>query len=725
MSAAAGCRAEWLCRNVLITDVSIFAGKKPHSTKREVTESVFDYDVFFSYRHKPLDAEITQKTFHALEGYRLPAALRKRGFPEIRRAFRDTEELPVSRILTDTIDKALHSTNCLVVVCSTDTPDSEWIDREVGVFIELGRADHIYPLLISGDPEHSFPPSLKLVPDIMDRVMDIRDSDSNIRKMLAKEESELLRVIAGVVGCRESELVREHKLRKTRRTAARSVAAAAVLAAVVGVSLSLMKLAQNYRDIKSLQEAASMRILNELTYGLPDHLTNVSGAYGRIAEILKQNTVDLEHVLSLSSDKATAAYESAANYEKLANASTVLGRYKEALEAQQIAIARYQDLSEQDVEESHAKLASAYNNLGILYHAAGHYAEAASAFEKAITELSPSADNRKQLASFYLNAGTNAIDSGDMALAEKSLNESISLLPDPGNEEELTTAVRAHLNYGILQYQGGRFPDAEEQLRASCALCEQLLESADSLQNRKLYVQAKGDLALVLSDSGNYDEADSVYADAIRMAEILAEDTENTESQRVLADLYNNLARSYKTRGENKAADAIYALAVDIYRSLSERTGSDRDRAEYAVKLINLGENAFKQADYERSRNCFEEGLKVYKSVLDGLGDLDRAQYLSWHSYYLLVCERDFAASLEDALAAYRLQPDSDLVEMILAYACLYNGYYEDADILFREVASIGRGEIDMMQQDLDSQEQAGLYSEHIPAVRDLLENMY
>ena len=144
----------------------------------------FIYDVFFSYRHKPLDAEITQKTFHALESYRLPDALRKRGYSDIQRAFRDTEELPVSRILTDTIDKALHSTNCLVVVCSPDTPSSEWIDREVAVFIEMGRADHIYPLLISGDPEQAFPPSLKLVPDIMDRVMDIRVEDNSVKKMM-------------------------------------------------------------------------------------------------------------------------------------------------------------------------------------------------------------------------------------------------------------------------------------------------------------------------------------------------------------------------------------------------------------------------------------------------------------------------------------------------------------------------------------------------------------
>ena len=59
-------------------------------------EQQFDYDIFLSYRHKNLDSIITQKTFHHVESYRLPASLRRKGFRDIRRAFRDTEELPVS-----------------------------------------------------------------------------------------------------------------------------------------------------------------------------------------------------------------------------------------------------------------------------------------------------------------------------------------------------------------------------------------------------------------------------------------------------------------------------------------------------------------------------------------------------------------------------------------------------------------------------------------------------
>ena len=126
----------------------------------------YDYDVFFSYRHKPLDSQITEKLFNLIESYKLPDSLRNKGYEGVKRAFRDTEELSVSRVLTATIDNALQNTNCLIVVCSTDTPFSEWVDREVVVFIERGRAGHIYPLLINGDPETSFPPSLKKIPGI-------------------------------------------------------------------------------------------------------------------------------------------------------------------------------------------------------------------------------------------------------------------------------------------------------------------------------------------------------------------------------------------------------------------------------------------------------------------------------------------------------------------------------------------------------------------------------
>ena len=464
----------------------------------------FDYDVFFSYRHRQLDGEITQKTFNALESYRLPKALREKGFQDIHRAFRDTEELPVSRILTDTIDKALHSTNCLVVVCSTDTPSSEWIDREVETFIEIGRADHIYPLLITGDPEHSFPPSLKLVPNLMDRVMDIRTPGNNVKKMMAKEETELLRVISGVVGCKETELLREHKLRRNRRLAARTGTAAATFAVVAGVSLGLMNLAQNYREQAQQREQASMSILSELTYGLPTNLVDVPGAYSRIAGILEQNTQDIEKILQMSAEKEKAAYEAAANYEKLANASSVLGQYDKAIEAEDVAIARFEELAQGGGDAGRKALASAWHNKGTLLNKAGRYAEAAGSYETALTGYSgKSTEDRLTRAVWLFDAGANAVNQGKVEMAEAAFVDSLQLLAEVEESvEQLSTTAKTNYNYGVLCYRTGDYDTAGSKLEAACNFYEKLRkETGDKyLQDRKDHLNAMSSLATLLTD---------------------------------------------------------------------------------------------------------------------------------------------------------------------------------------------------------------------------------
>ena len=686
----------------------------------------FRYDVFFSYRHKPLDAVITQKAFNLIESYRLPGALHDKGYEEVRRAFRDTEELPVSRILTDTIDQALHSTRCLIVVCSTDTPSSEWIDREVEKFIELGRADYIYPLLITGDPEQSFPPSLKLVPDIQSRVMDIRTPGNQIKKMMAKAQIELLRAISGVAGCSERELVREHKLRRNRRLALRVGSGLAAFAAVAFVSLGLMNLAQSYRETAQKQEAASMRILSELTYSLPDHLTNVPGAYSRIAGILQRNTEDINAVLRLSTDRTAAETEAAANYQKLANAGAVLGRYGDALSAQQTAIEHYEELVSQGVDGSGENLASAYNNLGNLLNASGRYDEAASAYHSAIDQQRTSGENPLRLAEFYLNAGANAVNLGSSEEAAEYFDAGIRLLDFIGEDpDSIDVAARIHLNYGVMLYRGGSLSDAEDHLRTACARYEELTGMIDSLQNRAQSVQAESMLAAVLSDSGKFSEADRCYERAITAAEELAQDKENLVYQRSLAQLCNNRAMSYNMHGDYLPADGFFSRAAGLYKEIADRTGAASDRAMAALTLLNLGENAFKLPDYSRSKECFESGLSVYESVLDQLGTFDTAQYRAWLSYYQLIHCREPYEAFQSALSACELQPDNIFNNLILGYACLYSGYYEDADTIFTAVASLGEGQVEVILGDLAAQQAAGLSSEHIPALIDKLNSLH
>ena len=683
--------------------------------------SKFNYDVFLSYRHKPLDETITKRVFNMLESYRLPKKLHDKGCPDIQRVFRDTEELAVREILTETIDEALLSTNCLVVVCSTDTPSSEWVDREVNMFIRMGRAEHIYPLLISGDPERSFPPSLKLVPDVMNRLMDVRSKDDDPAAIMARAETALLKVVADIAGCDDDELLREHVLRRNRRFAARTLTAVGVLAAIVGVSLGLMHMASNYRDTARVREEASMRILNELTYSLPDHLTNVPGAYSRIEHILRRNTEDLNAIARLSENREAAEFEAAANFEKLAAAERVLGAYEESMASEDEAIGIFTELSDAKYENSGRALASAYNNRGSILSAAGWYEEASADYEKAIGLLTEAGD-AVLLGNVYFNAGANAVNLGDNALAEEYFDTSLAVLGKLEEEPAVVGALaKVNYNYGVLLYREGSFAAAEEKLSAACRLFEELRERTDSLQNRSDYVRAGSLLAACLSDQGRFEEADEYYSQAAAAAEELAQDEDNVEFRRLLAEVYNNWGLCYSTRGDWAAADRYYELAADVCRQMMEKTGSAPDTAQYAWALLNIGENAFKAGEYERSQAMFEAGLERYGAVCESLGIYDTAQFYAWQSYYRLIHERDAEAALSDGLTAWQMQPDSVLVELNLAYACLYCGYYEDADELFMQVASLGSGQAESIRRDLEAQKRAGLESEHTEVVLEML----
>ena len=123
-------------------------------TDREI---IYNYDVFISYRHLSSDKKWAKWLLESLETWRAPKELIKKGFPKrIGRVFRDEEELSTSSNLSKSIEKALIHSKYLVVICSKDTAQSVWVEREIKIFKELGRFDRIIVLLIDGEPNESF-----------------------------------------------------------------------------------------------------------------------------------------------------------------------------------------------------------------------------------------------------------------------------------------------------------------------------------------------------------------------------------------------------------------------------------------------------------------------------------------------------------------------------------------------------------------------------------------
>lgn len=110
-----------------------------------------EYYAFISYKRE--DEKWAKWLQHKLEYYRFPKNLN--GYAnlpsKIRPIFRDVTDLNPG-LLTEEINNALHNSEWLIVICSPRITKSIWVCKEIQMFINLGRADHIIPFIIEGSP---------------------------------------------------------------------------------------------------------------------------------------------------------------------------------------------------------------------------------------------------------------------------------------------------------------------------------------------------------------------------------------------------------------------------------------------------------------------------------------------------------------------------------------------------------------------------------------------
>jgi len=676
-----------------------------------------NYDVFLSYRHKPLDGEITQKTFQFLERYRLPKSLREQGFRPIERVFRDTEELAVSRILTHTIDEALRSADFLIIICSPYTPESEWVDREVMTFTEMGKADHIYPLLVAGSPEQSFTRTLKTIPDIMDRVMDVRSPGDDPKAVMKKAEKELLRVVAAVAGCSAERLRKADSMRSSKQMLTRGITAAAVFGAVALGSIGLWNQAESFRQEAAAAQRASMTIFQELTYSLPSRLENLPGTYVRLADVLKANAEQITDILKLSGENADVRYEIGANYSKLATAYKTIGNLSEAEEALRLALAEY-EANNDGSPYALSRIAEAYNDLGNTYVDSGSYEEAEQAFSQAIELQKEVPDGESALAQYTGNAGVVLLAEGKTQAGTDLLAEALGKI----SSEQWTDDRQQALFY--LQYCNGlrqlmEYEKAEEAIRKSIALYEDLYTQSGQARNiLDGMLGAKMQLAWCMTDTGRYAEAAELYAQLLPLSEELAEDAENVGYLETKIQVCSNYANALNLCEDWSGSYKQYMNMALACKKLMDKTGTSSAQAMYAQALVYGADNAFSAGDYDLSERTFRKGLDVYSEVYEELGNYHTAYYLAYLSFTELVFDGNVEAAELDAWDALQLYGS------VVTYAysgtmCMYAGDLDLADEIFTVLIEAGSAE--PIRQLFTALTDYGMPHEHMSAVLNMM----
>lgn len=117
----------------------------------------YKYYAFISYNSK--DSKWGQRLQRKLEHYRIPTALcRQRGWKRkpIEPVFYAPTDIQPGP-LDDELKKRLFASRNLIVICSPNSANSQWVGKEIEYFSSLGRTKNIYFFIIKGEPNSANP----------------------------------------------------------------------------------------------------------------------------------------------------------------------------------------------------------------------------------------------------------------------------------------------------------------------------------------------------------------------------------------------------------------------------------------------------------------------------------------------------------------------------------------------------------------------------------------
>lgn len=274
----------------------------------------YEYAAFVSYRHLPHDSSVAMRLQRFVEGFTVPKGLRKGGFgKKVGKLFRDEDELPTSSSLSDQIRDALKRSHFLVVVCTPETRESLWVQREVELFASFHGRDRILVALASGEPEDSFPPLL------LNRAR--RQADGTLAfepaeplaadfrpEAAGKFKSEALRVVAALLGCGYDDLKQRQRARRNALIARIGGAVAAASLAFAGVTL--FQQAQILEKQHDLQVSQSRYLASEVDELLQrgDRMQAVQVALAALPESASSNDRPLVPEAQAALESAVRAY---------------------------------------------------------------------------------------------------------------------------------------------------------------------------------------------------------------------------------------------------------------------------------------------------------------------------------------------------------------------------------------------------------------------------------
>ena len=221
--------------------------------------------------------------------------------------------------------------------------------------------------------------------------------------------------------------------------------------------------------------------------------------------------------------------------------------------------------SELGVEE--AVDARSLNNLAMVYHDQGRYAEAEPLYQRSLKMLEETfGSDHPAVAATLSNLAALYQDQGRYAEAERLCQRSVAILEKAFGPEHLQLAAGLH-NLALVYEHQGRNSEAELLYRRTLTILERVLEPehfgiASILNN----------LARVYFREGRDTEAEPLYRRSLAILEktVGADHPAVAESLKNLADLYRNEGRAEEAETLYRRSEAIRAAVGGALKTCDE-----------------------------------------------------------------------------------------------------------------------------------------------------------
>lgn len=512
----------------------------------------FRYRAFISYSHA--DESWARWLHRRLERYRVPSRLAgNQGLHgtvprHIGRCFRDQADLSAASHLGETLRQALRDSQVLIVVCSPRAAGSRWVNEEIKYFRSIGRGDHVYALIVDGEPnaaeprQECFPPAL------------LRDGNDQLQEPLAADAREgrdgradgFLKLAAGVLGV-DFDQLRQRDAR--RRTQLMLVAVAASIAIAAITSILAITAYQARNEAQARRQQAD-DLINFLLGDLKDRLVPV----GRL-DVLDAAA---DQVMKYLSDDDVARMDDRALVQRV-KALVLLT----------------------DVRDARSQIPAASETA----------AQAVQAARELVRRKPENPDAAYLLASALQSSVNMLFETGEMDSARAPIDEGLhwiaKVLAGRPNDADAIHVDALYRGFSAFLYSSkGDYVLAYQEFKICADEVRPLVQQPEvKPEFWRLYFQCKGAAVNKLSAIGAIDKVVPAYQELL--AEERAALQRNPEDMNLLAELMGELglaAESFIDAGRIDLATEAAREAVELGRRL---VAHDRSNGVWTSYLAN------------------------------------------------------------------------------------------------------------------------------------------